>query len=143
MLEGEGQRKRNKQSEAITRYANMFATFFNYLEPEKQQSIKKSVLLNDSIMKITTPYMRFDELEALCALGEQEEVMKEMKAYWGGMLKEGATSFWEKYNPEESGAEHLSMYRRSNGKCVYHHWGGMPIFPCCYFYWGLTPSSAG
>ena len=46
--------------------------------------------------------MRFYELEALCALGEQESVMKEMKAYWGGMLKEGATSFWEKYNPEET-----------------------------------------
>ncbi len=40
--------------------------------------------------------MRFYELEALCALGEQDAVMKEMKAYWGGMLKEGATSFWEK-----------------------------------------------
>ena len=39
--------------------------------------------------------MRFYELEALCALGEQDAVMKEMKAYWGGMLKEGATSFWE------------------------------------------------
>ena len=26
--------------------------------------------------------MRFYELEALCALGEQESVMKEMKAYW-------------------------------------------------------------
>ena len=36
--------------------------------------------------------------------------MKEMKAYWGGMLKEGATSFWEKYNPEETGTQHLAMY---------------------------------
>ena len=49
---------------------------------------KRQVLQNDSILKITTPYMRFYELEALCALGEQESVMKEMKAYWGGMLKE-------------------------------------------------------
>lgn len=83
------------QSDAVTRYANMFSVFFNYLTPEKQQAIKHSVLLNDSILKITTPYMRFYELEALCALGEQETVMQEMKAYWGGMLKEGATSFWE------------------------------------------------
>ncbi len=132
-----------QQSEAITRYANMFATFFNYLEPEKQQSIKKSVLLNDSIMKITTPYMRFYELEALCALGEQEEVMKEMKAYWGGMLKEGATSFWEKYNPEESGAEHLSMYGRPYGKSLCHAWGASPIYLLGKYYLGVTPTSAG
>ena len=72
-----------------------------HLNADKQQAIKNSVLLNDSILKITTPYMRFYELEALCALGEQDAVMKEMKAYWGGMLKEGATSFWEKYIPEQ------------------------------------------
>lgn len=91
-----------QQSDAVTRYANMFSVFFQYLNEDKQQAIKQSVLLNDSILKITTPYMRFYELEALCALGEQDAVMKEMKAYWGGMLKEGATSFWEKYNPEET-----------------------------------------
>lgn len=82
-----------RQSDAVTRYANMFSVFFDYLNADKQQAIKQSVLLNDEILKITTPYMRFYELEALCALGEQETVMKEMKAYWGGMLKEGATSF--------------------------------------------------
>lgn len=84
-----------KQSDAVTRYANMFSVFFQYLDDKKQQAIKHSVLLNDSILKITTPYMRFYELEALCALGEQDAVMKEMKAYWGGMLKEGATSLGE------------------------------------------------
>ena len=87
-------RIQGKQSESVTRYANMFSVFFNYLNADKQQAIKHSVLQNDSILKITTPYMRFYELEALCALGEQESVMKEMKAYWGGMLKEGATSFF-------------------------------------------------
>ena len=105
-------RVQGRQSDAVTRYANMFSVFFNYLNPEKQQTIKNSVLLNDSILKITTPYMRFYELEALCALGEQEAVMGEMKAYWGGMLREGATSFWEKYNPEESGTQHLAKRTR-------------------------------
>ncbi len=49
----------------------MFSVFFDYLNADKQQAIKQSVLLNDEILKITTPYMRFYELEALCALGEQ------------------------------------------------------------------------
>lgn len=47
------------QSDAVTRYANMFSVFFNYLTPEKQQAIKHSVLLNDSILKITTPICAF------------------------------------------------------------------------------------
>lgn len=131
------------QSDAVTRYANMFSVFFNYLTPEKQQAIKHSVLLNDSILKITTPYMRFYELEALCALGEQETVMQEMKAYWGGMLKEGATSFWEKYNPEESGTQHLSMYGRPYGKSLCHAWGASPIYLLGKYYLGVKPMKEG
>ena len=60
--------------------------------------------------------MRFYELEALCAMGEQTYVLKEMKDYWGGMLKLGATSFWEEYNPTKKGAEHFAMYGRKFGK---------------------------
>lgn len=131
------------QSDAVTRYANMFSVFFNYLTPEKQQAIKHSVLLNDSILKITTPYMRFYELEALCALGEQETVMQEMKAYWGGMLKEGATSFWEKYNPKESGTQHLSMYGRPYGKSLCHAWGASPIYLLGKYYQGVKPVKEG
>lgn len=131
------------QSDAVTRYANMFSVFFNYLTPEKQQAIKHSVLLNDSILKITTPYMRFYELEALCALSEQETVMQEMKAYWGGMLKEGATSFWEKYNPEESGTQHLSMYGRPYGKSLCHAWGASPIYLLGKYYLGVKPVKEG
>jgi len=131
------------QKEAVTRYANMFAIFFNYLSPEKQQIIKKSVLMNDSIMKITTPYMRFYELEALCALGEQKAVMKEMKDYWGGMLREGATTFWEKYNPTDKGTQHLGMYGRPYGKSLCHAWGASPIYLLGKYYLGIQPVKAG
>ena len=56
-------RVQGKQSESVTRYANMFSVFFNYLDADKQQTIKHTVLQNDSILKITTPYMRFYELD--------------------------------------------------------------------------------
>ena len=136
-------RVQGRQSDAVTRYANMFSVFFNYLNPEKQQTIKNSVLLNDSILKITTPYMRFYELEALCALGEQEAVMGEMKAYWGGMLREGATSFWEKYNPEETGTQHLAMYGRPYGKSLCHAWGASPVYLLGKYYLGVRPVKEG
>ena len=131
------------QSEAVTRYANMFATFYGYLTPEEQTAIKSSVLLNDAVLKIVTPYMRFYELEALCVLGEQEAVMREMKAYWGGMLREGATSFWEKYNPEEQGREHLQMYGRPYGKSLCHAWGASPIYLLGRYYLGVKPTTPG
>ena len=132
-----------QQSEAVTRYANMFAVFFDYFTPQQKDAIKHSVLLNDRILKITTPYMRFYELEALCALGEHTQVMREMKAYWGGMLREGATTFWEKYNPQETGTQHLAMYGRPYGKSLCHAWGASPIYLLGKYYLGVRPVRPG
>jgi alpha-L-rhamnosidase len=132
-----------KQTDNVTRYSNMFSIFFNYFNDAQKQSVKNSVLLNDSIQKITTPYMRFYELEALCAMGEQDYVMKEMKSYWGGMLKLGATSFWEEYNPDKKGDEHYAMYGRQFGKSLCHAWGASPIYLLGRYYLGVQPTSAG
>jgi hypothetical protein len=126
----------------VTRYANMFGIFFNYFTNEQKQEVKQHVLLNDSIQKITTPYMRFYELEALCAMGEQKYVLNEMKNYWGGMLQAGATSFWEEYNPSKQGAEHYAMYGRPFGKSLCHAWGASPIYLLGKYYLGIQPSSA-
>jgi hypothetical protein len=87
--------------------------------------------------------MRFYELEALCAMGEQDYVLKEMKNYWGGMLKLGATSFWEEYNPAKSGAEHYAMYGREFGKSLCHAWGASPIYLLGKYYLGVKPVSPG
>lgn len=129
------------QTENVTRYANMFAIFFDYFSETQKQAVKKNVLLNDKVQKITTPYMRFYELEALCAMGEQGLVLKEMKDYWGGMLNLGATSFWEKYDPNESGAQHYAMYGREFGKSLCHAWGASPIYLLGKYYLGVKPTS--
>lgn len=127
----------------VTRYANMFSIFFNYLDEAKKQDVKKYVLLNNDVPKITTPYMRFYELEALCAMGEQSYVLKQMKDYWGGMLKLGATSFWEEYNPAKSGADVYAMYGRPYGKSLCHAWGASPIYLLGKYYLGVRPTSPG
>jgi hypothetical protein len=136
-------RVNGKQTDNVTRYANMFGIFFNYFTEAQKQQVKKSVLLNDNIQKITTPYMRFYELEALSAMGEQAFVLKEMKSYWGGMLNLGATSFWEEYNPTKTGTEHLAMYGRKFGKSLCHAWGASPIYLLGKYYLGVKPTSPG
>ncbi len=132
-----------KPTDNVTRYANMFSIFFNYLDEAKKQDVKKYVLLNNDVPKITTPYMRFYELEALCAMGEQSYVLKQIKDYWGGMLKLGATSFWEEYNPAKSGADVYAMYGRPYGKSLCHAWGASPIYLLGKYYLGVKPASPG
>lgn len=132
-----------KQTDNVTRYANMFGIFFDYFNPSQKLAVKDNVLLNDKVNKITTPYMRFYELEALCAMGEQPYVLKEMKNYWGGMLKLGATSFWEEYDPTKKDTEHLAMYGRPFGKSLCHAWGASPIYLLGKYYLGVKPLTAG
>ncbi|MDR1342515.1 MAG: alpha-rhamnosidase [Prevotellaceae bacterium] len=136
-------REGGRQSSQVTPYANIFAVLLGYLNAAQTQAVKQSVLLNPDALKITTPYMRFYELEALCALGEQEHVLKEMKSYWGGMLKLGATSFWEKYDPRESGAQHLAMYGRPYGRSLCHAWGASPLYLLGKYYMGVQPLKPG
>lgn len=132
--------KINKQ---ITKFSNMFAILYGLAYEEERHEIMQSVMLNPVIDPITTPYMRFYELETLCIDGLQEQVLQEMKAYWGGMLREGATSFWEKYNPEEKGTQHLAMYGRPYGKSLCHAWGASPIHLIGKYFLGVRPTKPG
>jgi alpha-L-rhamnosidase len=137
------QRVNGKMQDVVTRYANMFGIFFDYFDDQQKQTVKNKVLLNDDIQKITTPYMRFFELEALCALDEHAFVLDEIRDYWGGMLKLGATAFWELYNPKNKEKEHLAMYGRPYGKSLCHAWGASPIYLFGKYYLGVQPTSPG
>ena len=127
----------------VTRFPNMFAILYGYADETQRHGILHQVLLNDRIDAITTPYMRFYELEALCMMGNQPLVLQEIKAYWGGMLREGATTFWEKYNPEEHGRQHLAMYGRPYGKSLCHAWGASPLYLLGRYFLGVEPTGAG
>lgn len=138
-----------KRSKEVTRYANMFAIFFDYLNEKQKQKVAKHVIHNGNVMPITTPYMQFYELEALCSLGNQSEVLTRMKEYWGGMLAHGATSFWEAYDPSVDAeglrpmADHLAMYGRPYGKSLCHAWGASPVYLLGKYFLGVKPVKPG
>ena len=87
--------------------------------------------------------MRFYELEALCQTGHHADVLHQLKAYWGSMLRLGATTFWEKYNPDETGAQHLAMYGRPYGKSLCHAWGASPLYIIGKYMLGVRPTQPG
>ena len=85
------------------------------------------MLENDEVTQITTPYFEFFELCALCKMGKLKHMQKKVESYWGGMVKLGATSIWESFDPSEKGAEHYAMYGMKYGRSLCHAWGGGPI----------------
>ena len=132
-----------KKSDQVNKFANMFGINYDFFNAQEADSVMKNVMLNPDVPAITTPYMRFYELESLCKEGLQDKVLPEMKDYWGGMIREGATSFWEKYVPTDSGTQHLAMYGRPYGKSLCHAWGASPIYLIGKYYLGVTPTAPG
>lgn len=127
----------------ITKFPNIFAILYDIVDDATKRNIVDSVMENNKVDPITTPYMRFYELESLCMMGRQTQVLQEIRNYWGGMLREGATSFWEKYIPSEQGTEHLAMYGRPYGKSLCHAWGASPVYLLGRYFLGIQPTQPG
>jgi alpha-L-rhamnosidase len=48
---------------------------------------------------IITPYYNFYVVTAMAEMGHRSQALDWIRQYWGGMVQEGATSFWEGYDP--------------------------------------------
>ena len=74
---------------------------------------------------MVSPYMNHHYVEALLLCGRKQEALDYMKYYWGGMLKLGADTFWELYNPENPGE---SPYGSSIVNSYCHAWSCTPSY---------------
>ena len=76
-------------------------------------------------LKMVSPYMYHYYLEALKKLGQEEEVFRVIRSYWGGMLKKGADTFWELYDPEDPDG---SPYGGTIVNSYCHAWSCTPVW---------------
>ncbi len=125
----------------VTRHANIFAIMFDIADEKKVISIVENVIKNDSITKITTPYFEGYELDVLARLGDFKFIEDMLYSYWGGMIRLGATTIWEGYDPTQSGARHYQMYWQRYDKSLCHAWGSTPIYLFGRYYLGVYPTS--
>lgn len=127
----------------VTRHANIFAILYNLTSDERKAQIITNVIKNDDIPAIVTPYFEFFELVAMCEIGDFGYVTDMLRSYWGGMVAEGATTFWEKYEPDMKGAEHYAMYGKPYGKSLCHAWGATtPLYILGKYVLGVRPTGA-
>jgi len=83
---------------------NAAAVLFDVADPSQYATIWKNVLSNVGHVRfnshVVTPYYNYYIISAMAKMGHREEALQWMRQYWGGMLDEGATSFWEAYDPD-------------------------------------------
>jgi hypothetical protein len=49
---------------------------------------------------VNAPYMMHHYFEALCCVERKKAARQLIRDYWGGMVKLGADTYWELYNPQ-------------------------------------------
>ena len=128
---------------SVTRHANIFAILYDFADETRKAELMEHVLDNDAITQITTPYFKFFELCARCSMGDLASAQKLIASYWGGMIKNGATSIWEQFVPEAKGAEHYAMYGTPYGCSLCHAWGGGPIYLLGRYCLGVSATDVG
>ena len=74
---------------------------------------------------MVTPYMYHNYIDALLSVGQKEKALQVLDAYWGGMMDDGADTFWELYNPQNPNE---SPYGGTIVNSYCHAWSCAPAY---------------
>ena len=72
------------------------------VEDSAAQQLMDRVENLDNAEGMVTPYMYHNYIDALLHVGEKNKALQKLETYWGGMVRLGADTFWELYNPENA-----------------------------------------
>ncbi|MFP7296360.1 sugar hydrolase [Neobacillus niacini] len=95
------------------------------LTKEESRNLINRLLKEMPEVGIATPYMYHHLVEALIVAGEKELAISQMKNYWGGMIQDGADTFWELYNPQN---KDFSPYGSHLINSYCHAWSCTPTY---------------
>lgn len=91
---------------------------------EAQKAIKAVQEAKD-VVRPGGPYLYHYYIEAMMQCGLQGEAKKVLTDYWGGMVRKGADTFWEVYDPSN---DYLSPYNFYPVNSYCHAWSCTPVY---------------
>jgi len=131
------------------RQANGMAICAGVATPEQTQAIYGKILRPGSQAwnLVATPYYNNYVLFAMGLAGHTTEALDFVRAYWGGMLAEGATSWWEGYDPKWEKQNFHAHLQADNGMGYFvslcHGWSAGPTNWLTEHVLGVRPTSGG
>lgn len=112
-------------SRQISYASQVWMILAEVVDQEKGRAVLKELERRKPEKGMVSPYMNHHFTEAMIQCGMKEEALEYMKYYWGGMIRLGADTFWELYNPENP-AE--SPYGSSIVNSYCHAWSCTPTY---------------
>ena len=85
----------------------------------------RTALATDGVYMPGTPYATHYLIDAMLLCDMKQEARDYLIDYWGGMVRKGADTFWEAYDPKD---DHISPYGFSPVNSACHAWSCTPVY---------------
>ncbi len=130
---------------------NAAAVFSGVADQSQYAPIWDHVLSSVANTKYTalvmTPYYNYYIISAMAQTGHRAEALAWIRQYWGGMIAEGATSFWEGYYPSWPKNNFHASLQADDGTGYYvslaHGWSSGPTPFLMEQILGIQPTAGG
>ncbi len=86
-------------SRQISWASQVWAVLAGIAEGKEAAACLDAVALRSDAIGMVTPYMMHHYAQALCLIGRRRQALEVIRDYWGAMVKSGADTFWELFNP--------------------------------------------
>ena len=105
--------------------SQVWAVIGGIARPAEGRGLLERVAQCGEAVRIGSPYGNHYLVEAMIASGMKDEARDFVIDYWGGMVRKGADTFWEVYDPED---DWLSPYRFFPLNSACHAWSCTPVY---------------
>jgi alpha-L-rhamnosidase len=126
--------------------ANAMAVYSGIADEKETAAIWNRVLSRPSPFMIT-PYYNYYVIAAMAQAGHRREALDWIRKYWGGMIAEGATSFWEGYDPSWPKQDFHVNLQADDDKGYFvslaHGWSSGPTVWLTAQILGIRPTAPG
>ena len=95
------------------------------LNKKEGQKAIRTALATDGVYMPGTPYATHYLIDAMLLCDMKQEARDYLVDYWGGMVKKGADTFWEAYDPKD---DYISPYGFSPVNSACHAWSCTPVY---------------
>jgi hypothetical protein len=95
------------------------------LNVKEAQKALRSVMADSESVKPGSPYGTHYVIDAMVLCGMNDEARTYLVDYWGGMVKKGADTFWEAYDPND---DYISPYNFHPLNSYCHAWSCTPVY---------------
>jgi hypothetical protein len=130
-----------------TRWQSNAMAIFSGVATAKQTAAIWDKVLSHPRQFMISPYYNFYVISAMAASGHRRQALDWIREYWGSMINEGATSFWEGYDPNWPKENFHEMLQADNTQgyivSLCHGWSSGPTAWLVEQMLGIEPQGAG